>query len=462
VNALSKLLADRQLSNGSWSWFPGGNGHWYITQYILGGWGKLKKSGLLDPNNPQRFIDNANQFCDDQMLNYYRDIVKTKADEVVLSDIIIHYLYTQSFFKDRVVNSQVKEALAYFDALAKKKWLTMSLLQQGQLALFWYRNGEMDMAKKVIYSLNDRAIKSKDLGMYWKIKNGFRWYENQVEIQALLIEAFSETGFMNQHLAELKLALLLNKQTNSWSTTKETADAVYALLGGGNEKLAVGEPYPVSISFDPKLNKEMTESIDLAMKSSEASTGFFQKNWKNGELSNDVKSVKIENNLSDVVWGAAFWQYYKEINQIEAYNSPFLSVSRALYLKKVGSSGEVLSLVDTKNTVKMGDKLVVRLTVKADRDMEFIHLNDKRAAGFEPESVLSGYVFKEGLYYFESSSDVGTDFFIDFLPKGTFIIDYPVKVNAEGAFLLGMTTIQCMYAPEFGSHTKGDKIYIVK
>ena len=462
VNALSKLLADRQLSNGSWSWFPGGNGHWYITQYILGGWGKLKKLGLLDLNNPQRFIENANQFCDDQMLNYYRDVIKTKADEVVLSDIIIHYLYTQSFFKDRVVNSQVKEALAYFDALAKKKWLTMSLLQQGQLALFWYRNGEMDMAKKVIYSLYDRAIKSKDLGMYWKMKNGFRWYENQVEIQALLIEAFSETGFMNQHLAELKLALLLNKQTNSWSTTKETADAVYALLGGGNEKLAVGEPYPVSISFDPKLNKEMTESIDLAMKSSEASTGFFQKNWKKGELSNDVKSVKIENNLSDVVWGAAFWQYYKEINQIEAYNSPFLSVSRALYVKKVGSSGEVLSLVDTKNTVKIGDKLVVRLTVKADRDMEFIHLNDKRAAGFEPESVLSGYVFKEGLYYFESSSDVGTDFFIDFLPKGTFIIDYPVKVNAEGTFLLGTTTIQCMYAPEFGSHTKGDKIYIVK
>jgi hypothetical protein len=462
VNALSKLLADRQLSNGSWSWFPGGNGHWYITQYILGGWGKLKKLGLLDPNNPQRFIDNANQFCDDQMLNYYRDVIKTKADEVVLSDIIIHYLYTQSFFKDRVVNSQVKEALAYFDALAKKKWLTMSLLQQGQLALFWYRNGEMDMAKKVINSLNDRAIKSKDLGMYWKMKNGFRWYENQVEIQALLIEAFSETGFMNQHLAELKLALLLNKQTNSWSTTKETADAVYALLGGGNEKLAVGEPYPVSISFDPKLNKEMTESIDLAMKSSEAATGFFQKNWKKGELSNDIKSVKIENNLSDVVWGAAFWQYYKEINQIEEYNSSFLSVSRALYVKKVGFSGEVLSLVDTKNTVKIGDKLVVRLTVKADRDMEFIHLNDKRAAGFEPESVLSGYVFKEGLYYFESSSDVGTDFFIDFLPKGTFIIDYPVKVNAEGAFLLGTTTIQCMYAPEFGSHTKGDKIYIVK
>ena len=462
VNAISKLLADRQLSNGSWSWFPGGNGHWYITQYILGGWGKLKKLGLLDPNNTQPFIVNAIKFCDDQMLNFYRDIVKTKSEEVVLSDIIIHYLYVQSFFKDRVVNSQVKEALAYFDALAKKKWLTMSLLQQGQLALFWYRNGDMDMAKKVVYSLNDRSIKSKDLGMYWKMKNGFRWYENQVEIQALLIEAFAETGFLDQHLAELKLALLLNKQTNSWSTTKETADAIYALLGGGNEKLAIGETYPVSISFDPKLNKEMTEPIDLAMKSSEAATGFFQKNWKKGELSNDIKSVKIENNFSDVVWGAAFWQYYKEINQIEEYNSPFLSVSRALYVKKVVPSGEVLSPVDTKNTVKVGDKLVVRLTVKADRAMEFIHLNDKRAAGFEPETVLSGYVFKENLYYFESSSDVGTDFFIDFLPKGTFIIDYPVKVNAEGAFLLGTTAIQCMYAPEFGSHTKGDKIYIVK
>jgi uncharacterized protein YfaS (alpha-2-macroglobulin family) len=105
---------------------------------------------------------------------------------------------------------------------------------------------------------------------------------------------------------------------------------------------------------------------------------------------------------------------------------------------------------------------MVRLTVKSDRDLEYVHLSDQRAAGIEPEKVLSGYVFNGGLYYYESSSDSGTDFFIDYLPRGTFTIDYPVKVNASGTFSLGTGKVQCMYAPAFSSHTKGEIIYIGK
>jgi uncharacterized protein YfaS (alpha-2-macroglobulin family) len=131
-------------------------------------------------------------------------------------------------------------------------------------------------------------------------------------------------------------------------------------------------------------------------------------------------------------------------------------------IKNTDKSGEILSPISKENELHIGDRLVIRLTIKTDRDMEYVHLKDKRAAGIEPEKVLSGYVFKGGLYYYESSSDLGTDFFIDFLPKGTYTVDYSVKVNAEGAFSLGTCTIQCMYAPEFGSHTKGEKIYIVK
>ncbi|MFM7090206.1 MAG: hypothetical protein ACKOZZ_05300, partial [Bacteroidota bacterium] len=123
---------------------------------------------------------------------------------------------------------------------------------------------------------------------------------------------------------------------------------------------------------------------------------------------------------------------------------------------------EILTPVGVDHKLKIGDRLIVRLIVKSDREMEYVHLNDKRAAGIEPEKVLSGYVFNGGLYYYESSSDSGTDFFIDYLPKGTFTIEYPVKVNASGMFSLGTSTVQCMYAPEFGSHTKGEKIYIGK
>ena len=461
VNETSKILSERQSSDGSWGWFPGGRGNWYITQYILSGWGKLKKLGLLDQNNKADLLKNASQYCDEQMIQSYNERIKNKEEEF-LPEIIVHYLYTQSFFNERVLSSKVKVAMAYFNGLAKKNWLKMSVFQQGQLAIFWYRSGDLAMAEMVINSLNDRAIKSQEQGMFWKLKNGHHWYENQVETQSLLVEAFSETGFKSDFVGEMKWALIQNKRTTHWETTKSTADAIYALLGGGSEKMVQREQYPVRVTFSDDTKGGLNESLSKALKNSEAATGSIHQRWSKTEIADNKGEIKIENNQSGIIWGAATWQFFKEINEIREFNSPYLSVSRSLFVKKTNKSGEILSPIGIGNKLNIGDRLIIRLTIKSDRDMEYVHLNDKRAAGIEPEKVLSGYVFNGGLYYYESSSDLGTDFFIDYLPKGTYTIDYPVKVNAEGTFSLGTSTIQCMYAPEFGSHTKGEKIYIVK
>lgn len=462
VNQTSKILSERQSPDGSWGWFPGGRGNWYITQYILSGWGKLKKLGLVNQNNISDMLKNASHYCDEQMVQLYEERIKNKKEEEILPEIIVHYLYTQSFFKERVLSSKVKVAMAYFIDLAKKNWLKTSVFQQGQLAIFWYRSADLLMAEMVINSLNDRAIKSQEQGMFWKLKNGYYWYENQVETQSLLIEAFSETGFKSDFVGELKWALIQNKRTTHWETTKSTADAIYALLGGGSEKMVQKEQYPVRVTFSDDTKKEVNESFSKALKNSEAATGSIHQRWSQNEIADEKGEIKIENNQSGIIWGAATWQFFKEINEIREFNSPNLSVSRSIFVKKTNKSGEILSPIGIGNKLNIGDRLIIRLTIKSDRDMEYVHLNDKRAAGIEPEKVLSGYIFNGGLYYYESSSDLGTDFFIDYLPRGTYTIDYPVKVNAEGTFSLGTSTIQCMYAPEFGSHTKGEKIYIVK
>lgn len=462
INQSIKTLSERQSSDGSWSWFPGGRGNWYITQYILSGWGKLKKLGLLNQYSNAKMLNNASQYCDAQLVQLYKERLENKKEEDFLPEIIIHYLYTQSFFKERVLSSKVKDALAYFNKLAKENWLKMSVYQQGQLAIYWYRSGDLEMSEVVINSLNNRAIKSEESGMTWKLNNGHHWYENKIEIQSLLVEAFAETGFKSKFVSELKWALIQNKRTTHWETTKSTADAIYALLGGGGEKIAQMEQYPATVTFSNDTKKEISSSFLETLKNSEAATGSIHRRWEENELLGGKGEIKTQNNHSGVIWGSATWQYFKEITEINGYNSPFLSVSRTILIKNTDKSGEILSPISKENELHIGDRLVIRLTIKTDRDMEYVHLKDKRAAGIEPEKVLSGYVFKGGLYYYESSSDLGTDFFIDFLPKGTYTVDYSVKVNAEGAFSLGTCTIQCMYAPEFGSHTKGEKIYIVK
>jgi uncharacterized protein YfaS (alpha-2-macroglobulin family) len=40
-----------------------------------------------------------------------------------------------------------------------------------------------------------------------------------------------------------------------------------------------------------------------------------------------------------------------------------------------------------------------------------------------------------------------------FLPKGVYVFEYSARVVHKGRYQSGMAEIQCMYAPEFNSHS---------
>ncbi len=102
----------------------------------------------------------------------------------------------------------------------------------------------------------------------------------------------------------------------------------------------------------------------------------------------------------------------------------------------------------------------MRIELRMDRNMEYVHMKDMRAAGFEPINVFSGYRYQDGLGYYESTKDAATNFFFDYLPKGTYVFEYPLRVNMSGDFSNGITSIQCMYAPEFTSHSEGVRVLV--
>jgi uncharacterized protein YfaS (alpha-2-macroglobulin family) len=104
--------------------------------------------------------------------------------------------------------------------------------------------------------------------------------------------------------------------------------------------------------------------------------------------------------------------------------------------------------------VAVGDELVVRIELRTDRDMEFVHLKDQRGSGTEPVDVLSQYRYQDGLAYYESTRDTATHFFIDYLPKGTYVFEYSTRIQLRGTYQTGIAEIQCMYAPEFNSHSE--------
>ncbi|MDD3788924.1 MAG: hypothetical protein PHO94_09565 [Petrimonas sp.] len=169
--------------------------------------------------------------------------------------------------------------------------------------------------------------------------------------------------------------------------------------------------------------------------------------------------VKIENKGNAPSWGALYWQYYEDLDKITKTDAS-LDVEKLLFVEKTDASGKKLIPITENNPLKVGDKVIVRLTVRTDRDMEFVHLKDMRAAAFEPVEQLSGVKWQGGTIYYQTSKDASTNFYFDTLPRGTYVFEYGVFVTRTGDYSNGITTIQCMYAPDFKSHTAGIRVEV--
>ncbi len=131
-----------------------------------------------------------------------------------------------------------------------------------------------------------------------------------------------------------------------------------------------------------------------------------------------------------------------------------------MYRTENTDRGPVLKAITAADPLKPGDKITVRLEIVTDRAMEYVHLKDMRGSGLEPVNVLSGYRWKGSLGYYESTKDVATHFFIDYLPKGTHVLEYTLVANLRGSFSNGISSLQCMYAPEFSAHSKGVRVRV--
>jgi TonB-dependent SusC/RagA subfamily outer membrane receptor len=460
--ATFEKLKQKQLPSGGFSWFGGSSESEYITRHILAGLGHLSKLNKSQDNAAKidAIAKTGIPFLDNNFLEYYKNQTKNvKATSKLIwvnpySDL--HYLYTRSFYLDKYpLSDTLKKATKLYLETAKKDWLKYSLYEKGLAALTLNRFGENESAKKIIESLKETASNNEDWGMYWIAnKAGYYWYQAPIETQALLIEAFAEVNHDTRSVDAMKVWLLKNKQTKNWPTTKSTTEAVYALLMQGTDWLSVKDNTIIKIGDKKILTKKLAEN------EKEAETGYIKLNWKADEIKKEMASIKIENKSKVPGFGGVYWQYFEDLDKIKNNSAAVLSVSKELYLKKNSIKGNQLEKITNNNSLKTGDLVTVRLIITAKEDMEFVHLKDMRASCFEPVNVLSQYQYKDRLGYYMSTKDAATHFFFDSINKGTYVIEYDIRVNNSGEFSNGITTIESMYAPEFSSHTKGIRVKV--
>ena len=441
-----RKLQQAQNGDGGWPWFSGGKSSDFITRHIVAGFGHLKALGVsTDVANST--LRNAVSYMDAQMYQRYLDRKKyhyTYVDET-------HYLYARSFYKDKI---SAKHKVAY-DTCYKvllSGWKSESYYTQAMIALTAWRNGDQKVAKEIVAYLKSMAQHNEEMGMFWKKQGGgWFWYEQPVERQAMLIEAFHTiTPEDEESLAQMQLWLLKQKQTQHWSTTKSTTEAIYALL---LNKTLVAEDKTVAVTVgNVRLPDETVQT--------EAGTGYFKKAWTGEEITADKANVRIEKGTDGPAWGGLYWQYFENLDKITRSDDKSIVIEKQLYKVENTDKGEALKAITTNQPLQKGDKVRVRVVITADRDMEFVHLKDMRAATFEPVNVFSQYKYQGGLWYYESTKDAATHFFIDWMPKGKYVFEYTLFATQSGDFSNGITHIECMYAPEFQSHSAGIRVKV--
>ncbi|MFM9837370.1 MAG: alpha-2-macroglobulin family protein [Cyclobacteriaceae bacterium] len=459
--ALDKIVK-AQNASGGFSWFPGFPEDRYMTQHIVSGMGHLDVLGVKSVREEARtwnMVTSAIGYLDRQIKNDY-DRLKAQAkkgiivlEEKHISYFEIHYLYTRSYFKDIKVSDDVKEAFQYYLSQTKKYWLVKNLYVEGMACLALHRFDDKTTPLSMIKSFSERALRSEEMGMYWKNDYGYYWYQAPIETQALMIEVYDEVARDLKSVEELKVWLLKQKQTQDWKTTKATTEACYALLRRGTDVLTNSK------IVDIKVGNEVVDPTKREDTKVEAGTGYFKTAWQATAVNSDMGKITISKSDDGVAWGAAYWQYFEQLDKITPAETP-LKLKKELFKQQNTDRGPVLTPITEKSPLQIGDLVKVRIELRVDREMEYVHLKDMRAAGFEPVSTLSTYRYQDGLYYYESTRDLATNFFIGYLSKGTFVFEYDLRVSQKGDFSNGVTTIQCMYAPEFASHSEGIRVMV--
>lgn len=448
-----RKLQELQLPEGGWTWYKGMSLSPMNTLYILKGMAQLTRIGVIEYNEEEKIMQqNALRYIDNCMRDDYETQQKSKSGSPeMLSLVQLESLFVRSQYRDIPENGDARDAYRYYTTLAEASWKSQSLYGKALTAQLLYRNGKQETAKTIVSALRKVATQSDDMGMYWaNNRESLQFFISPINVHCQLMDAFNEIEPDKAETDRMKTWLLRQKQTQQWPSIPSTVNAIYALLNTGSDWLAEKE----SSTIIWGKNTYNTSS-------GEAGTGYIQEVVSGESIVSGLETLKIEKASASLAWGAVYRQYFEKIDKIKSAKGA-LSIEKKLYVEKNSLSGPQLYAVSEGNELKVGNKVIVRLVIHSAQTMNYVYLKDLRAGCFEPVSQLSTTSFQDGVSYYRSPGDVAENFYFDRLPKGTFVFEYAVYVSRAGQYAGGISTLQCLYAPEFVSHTSSDEIVVKK
>lgn len=447
-------LQKLQNPDGGFSWYQGYPSSYYNSLYILKNLGKINewlKGNTADYQSSaqKEMVAKLINYVDSEVYKYW-DVKK----EYVWNNYVLDYLDTRNYWeKDFPLTgkgAQLKTLVIKKAPTAKITDFTFFGLHRAALLFNDYKLPVL--SKKLLTYLKETSTESETQGIYWKQNlNDWGWYSSKTVNHAGALEAFNKlTPTDETFIEEMKIWLITQKEVNSWGSSRGTTEVIFTILNS-EKSWTSNESDKATIIWG---GKELTNPGTKA-------TGYVKSTLKGENIDTKLGTVTVTKPGPGIVQGGLFWQYYEDLDKIKSSES-YLSITKELYKKVKTVNGEELVKIAENSPLKVGDKVTVRIILNTDRNMEFIHLKDMRAAGFEPLNVISGYEWKNGLGFYQSTKDASTNFYIEYMPKGKYVFEYDYICNASGTFSNGITTLQNYYAPQMNAHTKGTKVTITE
>ena len=433
-------LGELQNADGAWSWYKGMQGSRYVTTQVMEILVRLNALTHQDADSRmQPMIQKGFEYLGKQVAEEYKSMKEAEKKGAVglrPSEQVLRYLYICALDGKAPVDEKVNR---YFIDKLSGEGKELTIYEKALGAIILQQAGKVAEAKLFMQSLMEYSVVTDEMGRYFDTpKARYSWFSYKIPTEVAAMEAIQRITKDTKAIDEMKRWLLKQKQTQTWETPIATADAVYALMATGASDLLANTG-----------GVEITLGKEVIRTPADDAIGYIKKTVS-GDVMN-IKKVSVDKEGTGMGWGAVYAQYLESMDQIGEQGNG-LSVSRQLY-----KGDEALN---ESAPLKVGDRITVRLTVKADRDMDFVQIKDDRAACMEPLQAVSGFRWGNGLGYYQATKDASTQFFIDQMRKGTYVIEYQVYVNRTGEYQAGIATVQSAYAPEFGGHTRGYRVMV--
>jgi hypothetical protein len=426
----STLQRLRMLQNpdGSWSWWKGMEGSWYMTSAVV--------KTLVRLNA----MTGKHQECDEMLSSGFdylsKGIVKDvkemkesekKGIEPIINDSQIDFLYICAI-DGRSLPSNVNSANNYLLDLLQKKNRNVDIYDKAVAAIVLNKFGKSQMAREYVKSIKEYTVYTEEMGRYYDThRAAYSWCDYRIPTQVAAIEALKAvTPNDKQTVEEMQRWLLQAKRTQSWDTPINSVNAVYAFLNGETQQLVAKENTKLAVN-----------GKNLQTSKTTAGLGYV----KTALTDDNFKTFTADKSSEGTSWGALYAQYMQTATDITSSASG-ISVTREV----ISGNGQLT----------VGDRVKVRITIHAERDFDFVQLVDKRAACMEPVNQLSGYHYG----YYCSPKDYTTNYYFNRLSKGDHKIETEYYIDRLGTYATGTCTVQCAYSPEYSGRAAAKTIEV--